>query len=139
MRQGLLWMITSPYFSIALNGSLVGFFPGKKGLRQGDPISPYLFVMAMEVLSLLLADAVGNIPRFGFHPRKQLKYKTNILRIIAVVSLLLHAFCFIFLGSISSFRPRDKDGCVSYKAEDRKMSNINLSKLETFLVSIRAK
>jgi hypothetical protein len=91
-------MITSPYFSIALNGSLVGFFPGKKGLRQGDPISPYLFVMAMEVLSLLLADAVGNIPRFGFHPRKQLKYKTNILRIIAVVRLLLHALFLLYFS-----------------------------------------
>jgi hypothetical protein len=31
--------ITSPRFSIAINGTLVGFFKGAKGLRQGDPIS----------------------------------------------------------------------------------------------------
>lgn len=52
-----------------LNGSLVGYFPGKKGPRQGDPISPYLFAIAMEVLSLLLTEVAVKDPRFGFHPR----------------------------------------------------------------------
>ena len=53
--------ISSPRFSVAINGELAGFFEGKKGLRQGDSISPYLFIMLMEVLSLLLnkAEAEG--------------------------------------------------------------------------------
>lgn len=50
--------ITSPRFSVAINGELAGFFPGEKGLRQGDSISPYLFIMIMEVLSKLLGKAV---------------------------------------------------------------------------------
>jgi hypothetical protein len=42
--------ITSPSFTIALNDTLVGHFSGKEVLCQGDPISPYLFVLAMEGL-----------------------------------------------------------------------------------------
>ncbi|CAA7031764.1 unnamed protein product [Microthlaspi erraticum] len=59
--------ITSPHYSVALNGELVGFFPGKKGLRQGDPISSSLFVLAMDVLSKSLDEGALS-GRFGPHP-----------------------------------------------------------------------
>ena len=59
--------IYTPSYSIAFNGELQGFFPGKKGLRQGDPISSLLFVIAMDVLSKML-DRGATEGRFGLHP-----------------------------------------------------------------------
>ncbi|KAL6348571.1 hypothetical protein AAG906_016083 [Vitis piasezkii] len=50
--------ISTAKFSVLVNGVPAGFFSSSKGLRQGDPLSPYLFVMGMEVLSVLITRAV---------------------------------------------------------------------------------
>ena len=52
------WCISTASFSVLINGSPAGFFQGTRGLRQGDPISPYLYVLGMEALSCLINKAV---------------------------------------------------------------------------------
>ncbi|KAA3482515.1 LINE-1 retrotransposable element ORF2 protein [Gossypium australe] len=59
--------LTTHQFSVSLNGSFVGFFRGRIGIRQGDPFSPYLLVLAMDVLYRLLDVVVINA-FFKYHP-----------------------------------------------------------------------
>ncbi|KAK2658719.1 hypothetical protein Ddye_005252 [Dipteronia dyeriana] len=81
--------LTTPKFSISINGELAGFFSGKRGLRQGDPMSPYLFVIAMEVLSKLLANHIMDTANFKYHWRCD-KLKLSHLSYVDDLIMLCH-------------------------------------------------
>ncbi|KAG7556536.1 Reverse transcriptase domain [Arabidopsis suecica] len=60
--------LTTTSFSININGSLCGFFRGANGLRQGDPLSPSLFVIALEIFTRLLEKKFDD-GSIGYHPK----------------------------------------------------------------------
>ncbi|XP_026399921.1 uncharacterized protein LOC113295809 [Papaver somniferum] len=52
--------ISTTTLSVMLNGSPCEEFAPTRGIRQGDPLSPYLFILAMEFLSRHLTNAQEN-------------------------------------------------------------------------------
>ncbi|GAA0161170.1 hypothetical protein LIER_17546 [Lithospermum erythrorhizon] len=48
-----------------MNGTLKGWFGSTRGLRQGDPISSYLFLLVLEVFNVIMREASAT--GFEFH------------------------------------------------------------------------
>ena len=64
--------ISTVQFSVLINGSPNNFFGSSRGLRQGDPLSPMLFLIVMEVLSRMLrrVEGAGLIRGFKVESRR---------------------------------------------------------------------
>jgi hypothetical protein len=57
--------------SVLVNGSPTPEFPLERGLRQRDPLSPFLFLLAAEGLNIMMQSMVGNNIFTGYSVRAQ--------------------------------------------------------------------
>ncbi|PKU65218.1 Putative ribonuclease H protein [Dendrobium catenatum] len=76
--------ILDVHFSICIDGALEGYFNSSYGIRQGCPLSPYLFCIAMDVFSCLIDNDSNQDNFIGFH-----KHGVNISHLLYADDLLI--------------------------------------------------
>ena len=54
----MMMCVSTVSYLVLINGEPKGKFIPSRGLRQGDPISPYLFLLCVEGLSAMLKKEV---------------------------------------------------------------------------------
>ena len=88
--------VTSLSYSILINGKPYGNLLPSRGLRQGDPLSPYLFLLCAEGFTALLEKAVQERRINGVSICRRAPKLTNLM--FADDSLL---FCQATLSEVS--------------------------------------
>ncbi|KAJ0479479.1 putative RNA-directed DNA polymerase [Helianthus annuus] len=88
MIHWIMMCVSTPTYSICVNGETHGYFKGKRGLRQGDPLSPYLFTLVMEILTCILHRATQLDSSFRFHNKCE---KQKIINLCFADDLFLFA------------------------------------------------
>ncbi|XP_016206246.1 uncharacterized protein LOC107646584 [Arachis ipaensis] len=59
-REWVMECVGTTSISVLVNGSPTKPFKIERGLRQGDPLSPFLFVLVVDVLHRMIGEAVRN-------------------------------------------------------------------------------
>lgn len=60
MNEVIMECVASPSMRVLWNGEQTNAFTPSRGIRQGEPLSPYLFVLCMERLNQVIEEAVIN-------------------------------------------------------------------------------
>lgn len=121
-EQFINWItlcITSASFSVQVNGELAGYFQSSRGLRQRCSLSPYLFVICMNVLSQMLDEAAKQ-EKIGYHPKCR---NINLTHLCFADDLMIFAD-----GTRNSI-----EGILTVFEEFDKMSGLKISREKSVL------
>ncbi|XP_062094182.1 uncharacterized protein LOC133800245 [Humulus lupulus] len=77
--------VSTSTFSLLLNGAKAGNLTPSRGLRQGDPLSPALFIIATDVLSRLLLRAESQRKIYGVKVARRGNPITHLLFVDDIV------------------------------------------------------
>jgi hypothetical protein len=121
----ILQCVTTVSSSVIVNGGKTKQFIPTRGLRQGDPLSPYLFILCQEMLSRLVDQQfnLGNISSVKMNPSgpaiTQVIFADNMMifakanrREVRILNDCLETYC-LWSGQAIN---RDKSGIIFSKA-----------------------
>ncbi|KAI8563745.1 hypothetical protein RHMOL_Rhmol03G0132800 [Rhododendron molle] len=102
----VLQIVTTVSYSVTANGKERFSFLPQRGLRQGDPLSPYLFLLVIDVLSATIRSGARNNLFFGIIMKRGCPLLSHLLfaddallfsstdsRSISHIKALLDQFC----------------------------------------------
>ncbi|GJW64409.1 hypothetical protein Tco_0116293 [Tanacetum coccineum] len=114
--------------SILVNGSPSSEFSIKRGLRQRDPLSPFLFILVMEGLHLALKDAVQSYLIHGTKVGLKINFhKSNVYGIgVSTEEVSDMARVTAVHGPDAGF---DQNGCQSQGGRNTEALNLLLAKI----------
>ncbi|XP_042489025.1 uncharacterized protein LOC122069149 [Macadamia integrifolia] len=115
-------LLHSAKISVLLKGGSVGYFGVERGLRQGDPISPLLFIIVEEVLCRGLSDLVS---------KKRSKALNRPRGVVTLVHSLFTDDIFSFSNASSRYVKNLQSFLSRY--EDLSGQKINIDKSKLFL------
>ena len=85
-----------------INGLPAGFFGSSRGARQGDPLSPFLFVVVMEAFSIMIYASIHHGSLSGFLVGSRPSNTVNISGLLFADDTLV--FCEANYDNICSLR-----------------------------------
>jgi hypothetical protein len=134
----VMHVVTSVVTNVKWNGARSDFFKTQRGVRQGDPLSPYLFVLCMDKLSHIILQVVRDNKWHGIKAGRNgpeishLMFADDLLlfgeateKQMRCVMQVLNSFCNISGQEIS----QDKTSILFSKNVDRGMKQklLNIS------------
>jgi hypothetical protein len=121
-RDWIGFCISSVRYSMLVNDEPAGFFSSSRGIRQGDPLSPLLFVIIMEALSRMLMESEARGLVAGFSVGSVHNSGLSISHLLFANDTLI--FCDADVEQLCNLR------CLFFCFEAASGLKINLSKSE---------
>lgn len=108
--------ISTTSFQVMINGSLGFSFKASRGLRQGEPLFPYLFLICMEALTMAISKAEVSSFLKGIKIKK---------RSPSISHLLFADDCFIFSHASVVYASSIKNILEDFQAASGQCANLS--------------